>query len=285
MGNKNSNLRRSSSSNSNNDRMVNINMITDERQVDRLQVQHHLFRTLWGGNFCSPIAEELRAGGSYVLDVGCGPGTWICDMATDFPNSNFTGVDIVTTFPTERPRNVTFKNSGVITGLPFPDNTFDFVHMSSKVLYFTEAEWRTKIVVELVRVLKPGGYLELEDGDGECYNMSPTYDRISKAVLAQLYARNMNPFIVQQIEEIMESSGLINIRHREVVIPIGNWGGNLGVLMVDLVGSLFYGLRDKITNQMKIRPKDFDRILETCKNELDVYKTYAKSFRFYAMKA
>ncbi|CAI2186506.1 3795_t:CDS:2 [Funneliformis geosporum] len=260
-------------------------MITDEKQVDRLQVQHHLLRTLWGGNFCSPIAEELRAGGSYVLDVGCGPGTWICDMASDFPNSNFTGVDIVATFPTERPRNVTFQNGNLIERLPFDDSSFDFVHMSSKVLYFTEAEWRTRIVVELVRVLKPGGYLELEDGDGECYNMSPTYDRISKAVLAQLYARNMNPFIVQQIEEIMESSGLINIRHKEVIVPIGNWGGNLGMLMVDLVGSLFDGLRDKITSQMNIRPQNFDRVLETCKNELDIYKTYAKCYRFYSMKA
>lgn len=29
-----------------------------------------------------------------VLDVGCGPATWLMDLSTEYPNSNFYGIDI-----------------------------------------------------------------------------------------------------------------------------------------------------------------------------------------------
>jgi ubiquinone/menaquinone biosynthesis C-methylase UbiE len=164
--------------------VTQINQLTialDDNEIDRLQIQHHLFRALWRENFNSPIKNKLKAGGFHVLDVGCGPGTWICDMATDFPSSKFKGIDIETVFPTQKPTNIIFEKANVLTGLPYSDNTFDFVRMSSMILVFTEAEWRTKVFVELLRVLKPGGYLELEDGDIESCNTSPSFDKLSKA--------------------------------------------------------------------------------------------------------
>lgn len=39
-------------------------------------------------NFISPVHESFSSGEKLkVLDIGCGPGTWIMEMATEYPNS------------------------------------------------------------------------------------------------------------------------------------------------------------------------------------------------------
>lgn len=49
-------------------------------------------------------------------------------------------------------------------GLIYLDNSFDFVYMRFLITAFTEEEWN-KAIQELIRVLKPGGWLELMEGD------------------------------------------------------------------------------------------------------------------------
>lgn len=39
-------------------------------------------------NFISPVHELLVSEKKHkVLDIGCGPGTWVLEMATEYPNS------------------------------------------------------------------------------------------------------------------------------------------------------------------------------------------------------
>ncbi|CAG8635517.1 11393_t:CDS:2, partial [Acaulospora colombiana] len=46
-------------------------------------------------------------------------------------------------------------------GLPFKSNTFDFVHLQNAAFNFTEEQWKHKVIPELVRVTKVGGWIEL----------------------------------------------------------------------------------------------------------------------------
>jgi ubiquinone/menaquinone biosynthesis C-methylase UbiE len=48
----------------------------------------------------------------------------------------------------------------VTDGLPFEDDTFDFVHLRLFVLAFNEMQW-DKSLKEIYRVIKPGGYIQL----------------------------------------------------------------------------------------------------------------------------
>lgn len=114
------------------------------------------------------------------MDLGCGPGTWIMvkknikffifivflllkillfkDVATEFPNSEFIGVDMCDIFPNNiRPANVKFQVANVLEGLPFEDNTFHMVNMSFFILAFRKEEW-AGVIKEIRRVLKPGGF-------------------------------------------------------------------------------------------------------------------------------
>ena len=82
-------------------------------------------------------------------------------MATDFPNPSFTGVDISPVTPQGiKPKNVHFVQGNILDGLPFPDNSFDYVHQRLLILGIPSDKWQS-VVNDIVRVLKPGGYLEV----------------------------------------------------------------------------------------------------------------------------
>lgn len=99
--------------------------------------------------------------GIKVLDSGCGPGVWALEMAKEFPKSSFHGVDMTAhEFTKEKLPNFEFTVGNLLEGLPFEDNTFDYVYQRLLFLGLNDEGW-TKVISELLRVLKPGGYIEL----------------------------------------------------------------------------------------------------------------------------
>ncbi|CAG8730087.1 4953_t:CDS:2, partial [Dentiscutata heterogama] len=45
-------------------------MPNDDEEVDRLQIQHFLYRNIWNGNYSAPVTELLERGNCKILDVG-----------------------------------------------------------------------------------------------------------------------------------------------------------------------------------------------------------------------
>ncbi len=89
-------------------------------------------------------------------------GSWSFDMATNYPRAEFTGIDISPIQPSQiKPENFTFIQANLLDGLPFEDNSFDFVFQRLLVSSIPRDKWPF-VVGELTRVLKPGGYLEVK---------------------------------------------------------------------------------------------------------------------------
>lgn len=92
------------------------------------------------------------AGDEHVLDVGCGPGKYHDYLAAHHPNVKYVGIDYSFGMLDANPAEERVR--GMITELPFPDDSFDIV-MANHMLYLVpdiEAAIR-----ETQRVLKPGG--------------------------------------------------------------------------------------------------------------------------------
>ncbi|CAG8465206.1 13759_t:CDS:2 [Ambispora leptoticha] len=84
-----------------------------------MEIQRFLHRYMWKKDFSSPIEEILNTGAK-VLDIGCGEGTWLSQMATEFPRSNFLGLDISAIDSTKfYPGNLSFIQNNVLDGVPF----------------------------------------------------------------------------------------------------------------------------------------------------------------------
>ncbi len=127
-------------------------------------LEHCLFRFQWQSNFSSPMEQRLLLGGARILDVGCGKGAWILDVAREYhPSNTYVGIDVLPIFPDESLRlpNTGFIQCDFLYGIPFPDSTFDFVY-ERFVVYsdLTDSQWKF-LFSEMKRVLKPGGYLEI----------------------------------------------------------------------------------------------------------------------------
>ncbi|CAG8517368.1 13892_t:CDS:2, partial [Dentiscutata heterogama] len=82
-------------------------------------------------------------------------------MATTYPLIEVVGLDVSPYQPKQiKPKNFTFVKANATEGLPFDDNTFDFIFQRYLTAEIPKEKW-PYLINELVRVLKPGGFLEL----------------------------------------------------------------------------------------------------------------------------
>ena len=60
------------------------------QEVERLKFQHRMLYTHLHRHFFAPVQP---ASVRRLLDVGCGPGAWLTDVAALFPHASLIGLD------------------------------------------------------------------------------------------------------------------------------------------------------------------------------------------------
>ncbi|CAG8612279.1 691_t:CDS:2, partial [Gigaspora rosea] len=180
--------------------------------------------------------------------------------STTYQGSTFIGIDISPIFPTGiKPPNLTFYATNVLKGLPFPDNHFDFVYMRNLIIAFTEDEWNT-VIGELIRVVKPGGWIELMEGNLEFEGEGACAQVLLGAFRSILRSNSMNPKICSQIYTFLSTSPLLkSFSFKEKLIPIGKWAGKIGEIASQDFCSLFLAVRGAIC-----RVLEDERVIKGC---------------------
>lgn len=63
-------------------------------------------------------------------------------MSETYPQSKFCGVDVSFVFPeTIKPTNVELLIANIAKQIPYPDNTFDYIHQRLLVAGLTHDDW------------------------------------------------------------------------------------------------------------------------------------------------
>ncbi|CAM0140148.1 hypothetical protein VKS41_005828 [Umbelopsis sp. WA50703] len=199
----------------------------DEVEQDRLHGQHFALKALFGGDILEPARGLIDLDDNcHVLDVGCGPGSWLLDLATSYPNSKFVGIDVVDMFPsTIRPPNTEFYVRNILDGLPmFSDNSFDFVQMRLFASVLKTDQW-LKTLEELKRVCRPGGTIQLLEVDYKVRGNSFVNQYTTKLVEV-MAKRGLDGEIAKKLAPTLTQAGFVNVQtdHRPVA---GGWDGAL----------------------------------------------------------
>src|ERR1700730_19068349 len=138
-------------------------------EMTRLISQDRLITQGMGGLF----TEQTDTSNFHtILDVACGPGGWVCDVAFANPDIEVTGIDISNKMIeyaramawSQRLENTNFQVMDVLKQLNFPDNSFDLVNARFLVAFLPRAAW-PKFLEECVRITRPGGIIRLTEFD------------------------------------------------------------------------------------------------------------------------
>ncbi|CAG8515722.1 4573_t:CDS:2 [Funneliformis mosseae] len=251
-------------------------------------LMHSYYRYIWNSNFSSPVEQMLQSGAN-VLDLGCGFGQWLIDLGKEYPGCDYVGIDYEENFQSQFnvPKNVKFlKHNFLLNGIPYKDNTFDFIHMKIIMKYFTEAEWKTLMVPEIFRVCKPGGWIEIMDSDYEVFNIGPKTRNYHQARKIDLYeiineiSTNLN-----QLQDIMNESqelGFTIIKEKiSAWYPIQHQNSDE---TFEIASEVLNSIYPFMSSNTKINRADYKTLSEQIIKEIAVNKSYSKTYRMITQK-
>ena len=248
---------------------------SDPHEINRLDFQHYLIRQVMQCLFVAPIRQPEG-----ILDVGSGTGRWAQEVATLFPRAKVFGLDILleSDLPTmTQPANYRFVRGNVLEELPFPAVTFDYVHQRFLHAAIPYDRW-SHVVGELVRVTRPGGWVELTESDLVIHNPGPAMRQLAQWGADTGRKRGIDPRICQQIGLLLQQAGLVNLQTYRVDVPLGNWGGRVGSMAASDILAFNRGFRSVVIKELGISGQLFDRLTAAMQQEWEQNHCY---FSFY----
>jgi SAM-dependent methyltransferase len=151
-------------------------------EMARLLNQDRIITKAMGG-LLSEQSPETIAHLKRILDVGCGPGGWVQEMAFAYPDKEVVGIDISQQMigyaraqaKVQGLDNAQFLVMDATQPLDFPSGSFDLVN--ARTLAFLPSPVWPKLMREYFRLLRPGGIIRLTESEWGFTN-SPAYERL-----------------------------------------------------------------------------------------------------------
>jgi ubiquinone/menaquinone biosynthesis C-methylase UbiE len=193
-------------------------------EMARLIDQDRLITQGMGG----PLPEHSNdfAGLHRILDIGCGPGGWLLDIAFEHPEIEVVGIDIsqaMTDYARGRAHvqglhNASFHAMDMLQPLQFPENSFDLVN-SRFVGWIPTKAWPI-FLRECLRITRPGGTIRLIDSEWTGLSTSLALEQhlgmlvhaLKKA--GQSFSPSGNLYgMTPMLRSLLREAGCIDIHH------------------------------------------------------------------------
>jgi ubiquinone/menaquinone biosynthesis C-methylase UbiE len=199
---------------------------SNKEELIRLDEQDHLITTLLGG-----LLPEQKDLGSFqrVLDVGCGTGGWLINLARTHPGiATLIGVDIserMVNFALGRARDarvhdrVTFQVGDALRMRKLPSDSFDLVHQRLGMSFVRTWEW-PRLLREYQRVCKPGGVIHITENSLLPETSSPALRRLVALLIEALYQAGHlftqeHAGVTRHLATVMRRYGVAQIQTKE----------------------------------------------------------------------
>ena len=127
-----------------------------------------------------------------ILDIACGPGGWVLDVAFEHPAIQVTGIDISRIMVeyaraqawTQGLNNASFRVMDALKPLDFPDAAFDLVNARFIYGFMPRTGWPL-LMDECVRITRPGGTIRLTETEWHFTN-SLAYETLNAMTMSSL---------------------------------------------------------------------------------------------------
>ncbi len=186
-----------------------------------------------------------------ILDLGCGPGQWVLDVAFTYPKIKVTGIDIselMVNYAQARAHsqgldNASFKVMDLTGPLDFADASFDLVN-GRLIAFLTPQQWAS-LLGECMRVVRPGGVIRLTENDVITTNLA-TDQMFNLFYLALTRAQqSFSPTgrvlgITSRLNYVLQKAGCTNIQHKAHVLDFS--AGTPGHATFCQITSIFFTL-------------------------------------------
>ena len=166
---------------------------SNTNELERLKIQDQSLTIGMGG-----VLPEPPDPGRFqsVLDVGCGTGNWLIEVAKTYPTiPRLIGIDVSEKMVNYARSQAAVEQVGdrveflvmdAMQKLDFPAATFDLVNQRLGASYLRTWDW-PELLHEYQRVLRPGGILRITEGDIIAESTSPALKKLQQLTLDAAY--------------------------------------------------------------------------------------------------
>ncbi len=217
-------------------------------EMARLINQERLLTRVMGGVF--PEHFDLSHV-SHILDIGCGPGGWVLDVAFENAKINVVGIDISQQMveyarahaEAQGMNNASFQVMNALESLEFDDNSFDVVNARYIQAFMMKTSW-APLMKEIMRILRPGGRLLLTDGEWSISN-SPAFEKMGAMLtnVGTVTGRSFSPDgrhigITPMLGRFLRDAGFVDIQRKAHVLDFSAGVEDYGDTYQDLLAGL-----------------------------------------------
>lgn len=229
------------------------------RERSRLNLQHRLFKKATGKNYFARLDDPRQ-----ILDVSCGTGIWCMEVARQFNRATVTGLE-ADPLPFERakqarllPSNFRFVQGSLQRRLPFPNDFFDYVHARFIACAVPIPRW-PEIIAEMMRVTRPGGWLELTSAEFPPVASGPIQAEFTRATEA-LFAHWQITLIGAFLPEWLQQAGLVELHTRHLMLRGKRLTKNLALAA--------HNLRPRLVQHGLLSAARFDTLISSLYEEM-----------------
>ena len=217
-------------------------------EMARLINQERLLTRVMGGVF--PEHFDLSHV-SHILDIGCGPGGWVLDVAFENAKINVVGIDISQQMveyarahaEAQGMNNASFQVMNALESLAFDDNSFDVVNARYIHAFMMKTSW-TPVMQEIMRILRPGGRVLLTEGEWSISN-SPAFEKMGAMLthVGTVTGRSFSPDgrhigITPMLGRFLRDAGFVDIQRKAHVLDFSAGAEDYGNTYQDLMAGL-----------------------------------------------
>ncbi len=165
----------------------------------------------WRHDYRFQLEEIGKRNPERLIDIGCGPGAFLCRVEEAFPEIQLNALDISEEMilqTRERLSDSAIATVGDSENMPLADGQYDVVTCNMSIHHYPHPE---KALGEMFRILKPGGALLLNDMD-----CAAPIRAFANWIFPKLPGGDVKMYNRAEIEGMMSSAGFKGIRYRKI---------------------------------------------------------------------